>query len=178
MRLLVRVEVRIRIKVGCRVWFGVKVKCSLQPLPDFWSLSCKNTLATKLHICPHIIYTQHRAHWAGSGSGRMTPLTGADKSRFCHNEDRAACRRSHILSSRHTKCCEKSHTVRHGRPVHIRGHTHTHPSIASLTDVLEDSDDLACVRRSPNSYTSLLCVYVCTMLLYTALCNKQCVTEA
>lgn len=129
MRLLVRVEVRIRVKVGFRVWFGVK--CSLQPLPDFWSLSCKNTLATKLHICPHVIYTQHGAHWAGSGSGRMTPLTGADKSHFCHNESRAAFRRSHILSSRHTKCCEKSHTVRHGRPV-----------------------------------------------LYTALCNKQCVTEA
>lgn len=43
MRLLVRVEVRIRVKFGFRVWFGVKVKRSLQPLPDFWSLSCKNT---------------------------------------------------------------------------------------------------------------------------------------
>lgn len=37
----------IRVKVGFRVWFGVKVKRSLPLLPDFWSLSWKNTLAKK-----------------------------------------------------------------------------------------------------------------------------------
>lgn len=29
------------------------------------------------------------------------------------------------------ECCEKSHTVRHGRPVRIRGHTHTHAPVLS-----------------------------------------------